>query len=168
MSKLLLIIDMQEGFRSEESENIIPKIKTLMKDFKGKIVFSVFKNKKGSQFEKILKWKRFQDKKDVEVLKELQNKKLEKIEHIDYKVINAKVNKYMKTNNIKEVYLTGVFTDVCISKAAMDLFDGKISVKIIKDACVSLHGKKHHNTAIETMEKVIGKKNVVLTNKIIY
>lgn len=168
MSKLLLIIDMQEGFRLKESEKMIPKIKTLTKNFKGKVVFSVFKNKKGSQFEKVLKWKRFQNKKDVEILKELRSEKLKTIEHTDYKVINTNINNYLKTNNIKEVYLAGVFTDVCISKAAMDLFDKKFSVKIIKDACASPHGKKYHYIAIETMKKVIGKKNVVLVKKVIY
>lgn len=52
MGNLLIIIDMQEGFRYKESEAIVPKLKNIVENFKGVTVFTCFKNNKNSKFEK--------------------------------------------------------------------------------------------------------------------
>ena len=84
MNKILLIIDMQEGFRKKESEKIIPNIIELKKYFKEKIIFCNFVNKKNSQFEKQLNWKKFQTKKDQELFIELASSKNIKFKHEKY------------------------------------------------------------------------------------
>lgn len=83
-----MIIDMQEGFRFKESEAIIPKIKWLSCNFDGDVAFSCFENKKGSMFEKSLKWKRFQKKREQELFKELRDVTARKFRHSGYTVLN--------------------------------------------------------------------------------
>lgn len=167
MVNLLLIIDMQEGFRSAESEAILSNLLKLKNSFKGKIVFSKFINNKNSLFEKQLDWTRFQNKKDKKLFSELQTSNNIKLEHDTYTVLNEELKEFISKNKITKVYLCGVYTDVCIIKTAMYLFDNKIETFVIEDACNSLHGKKNHNSAIDSLRHILGKKKILLTSDII-
>ncbi len=58
---LLIIFDMQEGFRYENVEKLIPNINKLINKINKYIIFTVFDNKKNSFFEKQLNWKKFEN-----------------------------------------------------------------------------------------------------------
>lgn len=167
MKKLLLIIGMQEGFRSPESESIIKNINKAKDYFSKCVIFSKFINQKKYLFEKQLHWKKFQKKTDQLIFPELTPSKCLQITHLTYTVLNKKLKDYIKNNKVKQVYLTGVFTDVCIIKATMDLFDHNIEVFVIKDACASLHGKENHKSSINSLEKIIGKDHIISTKNLI-
>src|SRR3989344_630236 len=143
MKDLLVVVDMQEGFRSQALISITSNIKKLLVNFKGEIIFLCFKNKRGSMFENSLKWKKFHDRKDQAIVKELGNVKY------------------------KKIYLCGVYTDVCIIKAAMDAFDNGIKCRVIHDASNSPHGKNNHRFAVESLGHIIGKGNVVSVRDVI-
>ena len=166
MKNLLLIIDMQEGFRHTESEIILPNLLKLKRSFDGKIVFSKFVNNKNSLFEKQLNWIEFQNDEDKKLFPELQTSDNIKLEHSTYTVLNKELKEFISKNKITKVYLCGIYTDVCIIKTAMDLFDNDLETFVIKDACSSLHGKKNHNSAIDSLKHIIGKKQILLTNNV--
>jgi len=166
MENLLLIIDMQEGFRYAESEAILPNLLKLKKLFKGKIVFSRFVNNKNSLFEKQLKWTRFQNNKDKKLFLELRESNNIEVEHETYTVLNRKLKEFISKNKVKKVYLCGIYTDVSVIKTAMDLFDNDIETFVIEDACNSLHGKKNHDSAIDSLKHILGKKQILLTNNV--
>lgn len=158
---LLIITDMQEGFRHKESVSIIPKLKDIAENFRGKIVFSLFENKKGSKFEKDLKWKKFQNKPERQVLREFTYLKAKRFRHDSYTILNKPLMEFIKKKHFKTIYLSGIYTDVCIIKTAMDAFDNNISVKVISNGCASLHGLNNHKYAIDSLRHIIGKNNVV-------
>ena len=160
-SDLLIIIDMQEGFRYKESMSIIPKLKETADKFRGKVVFSYFENKNGSKFEKDLKWKKFQNKDEQQILREFTYLKAKKFKHNDYTILNKSLLDFISKKHFKTVYLSGIYTDVCIIKTAMDAFDNNISVKVIGNCCTSLHGLNNHKYAIDSLRHIIGKNNVV-------
>jgi nicotinamidase-related amidase len=166
MNNLLLIIDLQEGFRHKESEAIIPKILKLKKCFAGKIVFTKFINKSGSLFEKQLDWQKFKTNKDQQLFAELRSKDNLELEHSSYTVLNDKLKKFIAKNKITTVYLCGIYTDVCVIKTAMDLFDFNIKTFVIKDATISLHGKNNHLSALNSLQHILGKQQIISTNKI--
>ena len=166
MKNLLLIIDMQEGFRHTESETILPNLLKLKRSFDGKIVFSKFVNNKNSLFEKQLNWIEFQNDEDKKLFPELQTSDNIKLEHSTYTVLNKELKEFISKNKITKVYLCGIYTDVCIIKTAMDLFDNDLETFVIKDACSSLHGKKNHNSAIDSLKHIIGGKQILLTNNV--
>lgn len=167
MKNLLLVIDMQEGFRHTASESIIPKIKKLLQDFDGDIIFACFKNERGSMFEKTLGWKKFQNKKDRRILAELNHAGAKIFFHRGYTVFTKKLAGFIKKNKFTHVYLCGVYTDVCIIKAAMDAFDNNIKVRVVHDACGSLHGENNHRFAMDSLKHIIGKNNIVPTKDVI-
>ncbi|MEK7202924.1 MAG: cysteine hydrolase [Patescibacteria group bacterium] len=166
MGNLLLIIDMQEGFRCAKSEAILPNLLKLKESFRGKMIFSKFINEKGSLFEKQLQWVKFQNKEDKKLFSELQASNNVELNHNAYTILNDKLLKFIRKNKITKVYLCGIYTDVCIIKAAMDLFDKNIETLIIKDACNSLHGKRNHNLAIDSLKHILGKQQILLTNDV--
>lgn len=166
MENLLLIIDMQEGFRYQESENILPNLLRLQKSFNGKIVFSKFVNDKNSLFEKQVNWTKFQNENDRKLFSELQASSNLEMKHNNYTVLNGKLKEFIKKNKITKVYLSGIYTDICIIKTAMDLFDNNIEAFVIKDACNSLHGRKNHDSAINSLKHILGKKQILLTDDV--
>lgn len=151
---------MQEGFRYKTNEKIIPNIKKLIKQFKGKIIFTKFQNKKNSHFEKILNWKKFQNKKDQEVMTELKELVKETITHTNYTVLNTALKKYIKLHKINEITICGIYTDVCIIKTTMDLFDVKILVKVVENATITQYNNDQNQT-LKSIRRIIGKENVI-------
>jgi len=166
MKNLLLIIDMQEGFRYTESEAILPNLLKLKKSFNGKIVFSKFVNNKNSLFEKQLNWIKFQNDEDKKIFSELQASDNIELDHDTYTVFNEELKEFISKNKITKVYLCGIYTDVCIIKTAMDLFDNNIETFVVEDACNSLHGKKNHDSAIDSLKHILGKKQILLTDDV--
>ena len=161
-----MIIGMQKGFRYAESEALLPNLLKLKKSFKGKIVFSKFVNDKDSLFEKQLNWTEFQNEEDKKLFSELRVSNNIEFEHNGYTVINEALLQFIKENKIIKVYLCGIYTDVCITKTAMDLFDKGIETFVIEDAYNSLHGKSIHDSAIESLRHILGKKQILLTNDV--
>lgn len=161
MDSLLLIIDMQEGFRCIESESILPNILKLTKTFKGKIIFSKFINQQNSLFEKQLNWTKLQNKKDQQLFTELKDNDNTIIEHNTYTVLNNTLKQFLINNNITKVYLCGIYTDICIIKTAMDLFDNNIEVFIIKNSCNTLHKRQNHNSAINSLRHILNAKHII-------
>ena len=161
-----MIIGMQKGFRYAGSEALLPNLLKLKKSFKGKIVFSKFVNDKDSLFEKQLNWTEFQNEEDKKLFSELRASNNIEFEHNGYTVINEALLQFIKENKIIKVYLCGIYTDVCITKTAMDLFDKGIETFVIEDAYNSLHGKSIHDSAIESLRHILGKKQILLTNDV--
>lgn len=168
MGKALLVIDMQEGFRHKASEAIIDKIAELVKGFDGKVVFTLFVDEPGSMFDTELHWPKFQSKDMQKLLKELEpvaKGKLE-AEHKGYTVLTDGLSRMLKENGIDTVYLSGVYTDVCVVKATMNLFDKGFKTKVVADACASLHGDHNHKYAIDSLKHIIGRGNVIETSEV--
>ena len=104
-----------------------------------------------------------QNEEDKKLFSELQTSNNIEFEHNDYTVLNESLMKFVKENRITKVYLCGIYTDVCIVKTAMDLFDEGIETFVIEDACNSLHGKNIHDSVIESLRHILGKKQIILT-----
>ena len=164
---LLVFIDLQEGFRSVELLSILPKIKQLIINFNGIKVYSFFENEINSQFEQILQWKKFQKDSDQKLIKELTGYPFRHFKHKGYTVLTDELLQHIQEQKISTLYLAGIYTDVAIVKTAMDAFDKNIKVKIIGDACTSLHGKNAHKQAIDSLKHIIGRQNIVQTKELV-
>ena len=162
MADLLIIIDMQEGFRCALLEQIIPNVKQLIERFNGKIIFSCFENQKRSMFETSLKWKSFQNKKERAILDEFKKYGFPLYWHTSYTILNKELLDYINENNFNNIYLSGIYTDICIIKTVMDGFDSGLKMKVVADCCISLHSEKHHKMAMDSIGHIIGKNNVKL------
>lgn len=158
--KSLIVIDMQEGFRYDNVVSITSKVNEIQKYFDN-IIYTKFKNSFESHFFKELNWDSFIEEKDINLLSEINvNPHSTFLIHKTYSIFDKESKKYIIDNHIKEIYLAGIYLDVCVLSLAMDLFDNEIRVKIISD-CVTCQDKNHDNICLNSISKVIGHRNVI-------
>lgn len=166
MSELLLIIDTQEGFRSQQTLQIIPILKEISSTFKGHVFYTQFINEKNSLFEKQLQWTCFQTEQEQEILSELHPLNGSIASHTGYTVLTDELKRWIQDHSVTSVYLSGIYTDVCIVKTAMDLFDAGIECFVLKDACHSLHGQDNHERALDSLSHIIGKDHIIISREL--
>ena len=161
MSKLLIVIDMQKGFRFDASLAIAEKFNKNLSSFDN-VCFAMFENRKKSLFETQLKWVDFQNEEDKELLDGLNvPKNAHFITHHNYTVYNDDLKKIIKDLAPSEIYLAGLFSDVCLLKTSMDMFDDEVIPYIIKDLSASPHSDNAHESAFATMKMAIGEDRVI-------
>lgn len=160
MNRLLIIVDMQEGFRFDNVLKIVPSIRNLVMSFNGDVVFSCFENEKNSNFERVLNWKSFQNEFDREILKELSDLNFKKFKHSTYSIFSEKLFEFMEENEYDEILFCGVYLDVSIFYGAIDLFDLGIPIKVISDSVTS-QDENSNKVFLDSLRRVIGKDNVL-------
>ena len=106
--------------------------------------------------------KKLMSKEEQAVIRELRGKQ-RKIFHSCYTILDRKTAAMLGGKGAAAAYLCGVYTDVCIAKVAMDAFDSGMDVRVVSDACSSLHGKNSHRFAIDSLGHIIGKQNIIST-----
>ena len=65
---------------------------------------------------------------------------------------NKELDKYLKNNNIKKLYLAGVSTDLVVMSAAKDAHDLDYEVFVLADACAAAN-QDDHDFALRNMSK---------------
>ncbi len=153
----LLIIDVQNGFVSEKTKSVVPKIIELMEEFQNDyIIATQFRNLDDSAFSKIMKWKRLKEAPETDLIKEVKEKADLVIEKNTYTACTDKVLKLLKDKKIDDVYIAGIDTDCCVLKTAIDLFENNIRPLVLCDYCASNGGKESHDAAIKVLQRTIG------------
>ncbi len=64
---------------------------------------------------------------------------------------NTVLDDFLKYNNVKEVYIAGLVTSICVQHTAADAFFRGYKVNIIENGCADTSNEKHE-TAIEYMK----------------
>ena len=160
MNKLLVVIDLQNDFINENTKHLIPKIEKLIKSNKyDNIVFTKFLNYYESIWYKKLNYKGCLTEKGQNIPIDTRNYKI--IEKEIYSSLNKELAKYIKDNEIGEIYLCGVDTECCVLNTALDLFENNYDVYILKDYCACTHGIEKNNNALEIIARCIGKNTLI-------
>ncbi len=66
---------------------------------------------------------------------------------------NTKLNNILKTNNIKELYLTGCATDLVVESTARDWHDRDYKINIIENCCAAAN-IQDHKISLNCMKKI--------------
>lgn len=78
-----------------------------------------------------------------------------------YSAVNEEFIKFIKENNITNIYLCGIDIECCVLKTAFDLFELGYNVYVLKDYCACTHGIIRKNNALKIIKRCIGKDNVI-------
>lgn len=160
MKSLLLVIDLQNAFINNNTENLPKKIKVLIKNkHYDEIAFTRFLNNSNSIFDKKLNYDRCINEEDRKIVIDIKNSKV--FDKTVYSAVNNELIKFITKNGIEEIYLCGIDTECCILKTAFDLFELGYNVYVLKDYCGCTHGKIRHNNAINILKRNIGKDYVI-------
>jgi len=72
---------------------------------------------------------------------------------------NTNLEKILKDRGVKNVYIVGVATDICVLHTAFGAFARGFNVFIVKD-CVATINEEAHTWALKYMENIYGAKIV--------
>ena len=159
---LLLIVDVQNGFVSEVTASVVPKLVDLLskKKFEN-VAFTKYCNFNSSPFEKYLNWFRLKTDEEQSLVSELMPLATVVFEKTVYTAINDDMKEYLKNNCIDTVYIAGIDTDCCVLTSAVDLFQMGIRPIVLADYCASNGGPESHNAALRVLHRLIGESQIV-------
>jgi len=159
-NKCLLIVDVQNGFINKNTKHIPPLIEQIQ--YKYDIVFiTKFFNRKGSFYRKLIGWDKLTKNSKEFDLAFTPRKDAIIIEKDIYTCINNLFLSSLSEKNIKQVFICGIDTDICVTKCAVDLFENSIVPIVIQDYCASNAGSEAHINAIKTLKRFIGAKQII-------
>lgn len=166
MKKVLLLVDVQQGFINKQTKECYTRIEELLNtnifDFVAATQYHNFDN---SPYERFLNWKQFKDKMDYSIPEEIERKIdiiFPKVTYApDIKHILDTLNILINDKKIQEIYLAGFDTDACVLATAFSLFDNNIRPIVLSHYCWSGGGELYHNTGLSCLERSIGKKQII-------
>lgn len=160
MKKLLLVIDMQQGWRHRiATEGVMQRTVELCKNFEGDIIHCCFRNDPDSLFHSQLHWKRFIEAPDTDQIAEIAPLNLPVYWRTTYSCVTPELAPLFARYD--HIYIAGVFTDISVAATAMQLFDMGIPVTVVSDCVATLHGEDVHEAALKSLEQAIGRRYVV-------
>jgi len=156
MSKLLLVIDVQNDFVNENTNEYVDKIQNLVNSNNyTNVAFTKFINTENSLWCKKLNYRGCMTKEGQDIAIDTKNYKV--FEKNIYSALNEELKEYITSKGIKEIYLCGFDTEACVQKTAIDLFEGGYDIYVLKDYCMTHCGVEIHNMAIDNLRRLIGR-----------
>lgn len=155
MSKLLLIIDMQNGFVQNNDlypskKDVISNILNLKKKFKDKeykvIYTTIIHKKDGSTLGIDTKkpWNvdgTYDSKIITELLPDSSDTIINKYRFSSF--FKTNLSEFIKENKITEVYISGAILSLCVLNTSLDCYNYDISSKVIIDAVLDFSEKNY-------------------------
>jgi nicotinamidase-related amidase len=165
MRKLLIVIDMQKGWRHPTAtEETMLDVVRLAKGFDGDVVHCCFCNDPDSLFYTQLRWSEFMLPKDTEQIPEIAELDLPVYWRSTYSCVTPELEPILRQYD--GVYIAGVFTDISVAATAMHIFDMNIPVSVVGDCVATLHGEDVHRAAMRSLASAIGPKHIVTAESV--
>lgn len=159
-STALLIIDMQKGFITKETQHVADNINNMLKNNTyDTIIATKFLNYHKSPFVKHLQWEEMIDN-NTDLLPPIELESDYIVEKYGYHCGQELIGIF-KENHIDKIDIVGVDTDACVLANATYLFDKGFNITVYSKLCASTGGIDIHDAAIEILRRNIGAKNIV-------
>jgi len=161
MNICLLIVDVQNGFISQETKHILPRLEHLCEsNLINHIYLTQFKNDMDGPYRRILKWSKLSTDPELEIYSPLK-KYAEKIfKKSTYTSVSNDFVQIIKNNQIDAILIAGIDTDCCVLTTAADLFQLNIIPIVLTEYCASNGGSLSHNSAIVVLKRLIGEDQI--------
>jgi len=120
------------------------------------IVRALFQNISNSPFQHILQWDKM--KEDPCVHPQLEHFGEHRVYH-GYSA--APLLSQSESEEVGQILLCGIFSDVSILKTALDLLEMGIKPVVLSDLCATPHGDEIHHACMKSLRHSIGARGVV-------
>ncbi len=164
MKTALMVVDMQNGFLNSSTEHIVEHVKTLLREAEKRGVptlFTRFVNHPDSSWVKWIRWSRFMQSPEIDLIPALAGKTINVFDKSTYTAFIPAVSDFVRTNAIERLTICGIATDGCVLKTAVDAFERGIQPIIVSDACASHAGAEVHAAGLMLAARFIGKRQII-------
>lgn len=158
MSSCLVIIDVQEGFLNEYTQQIPERLEELFQNENrfDHIVATKFVNVKDGPFPRLMGWKKMMDPVSIKVLPVVEEHSERIFTKEGFTCFTPEFEKYLIDENIDHLAFAGINTDCCVLKSACDCFERNIPLEVLLPCCASTGGPETQRAGIQVLERLIG------------
>lgn len=159
MADQLIVVDVQVGFINEFTHHIPQRIVSLLqtREF-ASVIFTRFVNTAEGPYCCFLNWQGCLNEADTQLVPELES--VAKPELVFSKTgicgLPDQLISYFNEQQIQQIFVAGIDTDMCVLKIAMDLFDLSIEPIVFTDCCASTAGLQAHLAGLAVLSRNIG------------
>ncbi|WP_352399414.1 isochorismatase family protein [Anaerotignum sp.] len=167
MKKILVVVDMQNGFAIyDQTINLTEEIRKLLKRKLFDVVIATrFINDDNSIYEKLFGWNRLKTKEERELADGYEKYVDCVLDKSVYTCVNSSfIQKLCQLNDgiyPEEVFIVGADTDCCVLAIATGLFECNIRPIVLTKYCDSNGGTASHNAGLLCMKRLIGENQLV-------
>jgi Amidases related to nicotinamidase len=165
MVSCLLLVDVQNGFVSDKTKQVLPRIKRIIKaEHFDHVVATRFVNYKEGPYVRFMGWEKLMDEEETKLI-DFVDKSAEKVFKKNvYSAVSRELLRFAKDKSIDTFYIAGIDTDCCVLKTAVDMFEKNMDFKVLLYYSASNGGRKSFNASVTVMKRLIGE-NCMISGK---
>ncbi|NMF62540.1 isochorismatase family cysteine hydrolase [Brasilonema octagenarum] len=162
MNLCLFVIDLQNGFITQNTSHVIQRIKSLLeqKIFEY-VIFTRFINTFDSPYVRYLNWNKLFSDTERKLVDEIEPFANVVFNKTIYTGCNEETLIFLKKRDIDTVFICGIDTEACVLKTAIDFFENNINPYILEYYSASNGGENFHQAAILVLSQLIGRSNII-------
>ncbi|MDV6332283.1 isochorismatase family cysteine hydrolase [Asticcacaulis sp. 201] len=158
--QVLLVIDVQNGFVTPQSEHVVRPLENLQYEF-DYVIFTKFYNPDPSPFRKFVGYDRMKQHSAQTDLTLQPRDDAVIISRPLYSGVTEALLVRLKTWGMREVFIAGIATDSSVLKTAIDLFELNIRPWVLQDLCASDKGADFHDAGLKILGNMIGPQHII-------
>jgi nicotinamidase-related amidase len=168
-SAVLVVVDVQRGFVSDNSRHVVPVIADLVQRWQaagGDVVFTRYLNYPGSPFERLIGWRELADSPSTDLVPELEPYAAKATAVVDktiYSLFSDEGAELVQEHGWTDLYVCGIATESCVLKTAVDAFERDLTPWVIEDASASHAGQVAHDAGLLVTGRFIGLGQIIKT-----
>lgn len=169
---VLLIVDMQNGFVTEDTEHVVPAIQDLAEKWKqagGTTVYSRYLNHPGSSFERLMNWRQLYSPPDTDIVKELARDAQHStvVDKETYSAFTDDLISLIGQHGWTHIVVCGIDTDLCVLTTVFDAFDSGVTPWVVTDCSASTGGPAVHDAGLVVMGRGIGEERLITAEELL-
>ncbi|MEH1791981.1 isochorismatase family cysteine hydrolase [Nostoc sp.] len=162
MNFCLFIIDIQNGFITENTSHVPQRVKSLLEqNIFEHVIFTKFINTTNSPYVKYLNWHDLMSPAEQKIVDQLEVFAQVVFDKTIYTACNEETLNFLNKNDIQKVFICGLDTDSCVLKTAVDFFENNIKPYILEYYSASTGGDKIHQAGLLVLSQMIGVNNIL-------
>jgi nicotinamidase-related amidase len=160
----LLVVDVQVQFRTPETAPAYDRIPDVLARF-DYVVASRSVPAAGGIVDRFKRWQpAAPDSAEAAYWVDFSGRSPERtllIDKIDYNAFNDRVRAWVEARGVREVYLCGSDTDMCLLRSALGVMEAGLRPIIITSLCASTGGPELHHFGLIQMKRLLGRDQLV-------
>jgi nicotinamidase-related amidase len=170
---VLLIVDVQNGFITDDTEHVVTGIAELAGKWQsegGKTLFSRYFNYTGSEFERLINWRKLYAAPDTDLAEQLKpyTGRVEGavFDKRGYSALTDEFLRQVHRHGWTDIVVCGIDTELCVLTTVFDAFDAGLTPWVVTDVSASTGGAPAHEAGLLVMGRGIGEHHLVTTDQL--